>query len=99
MTSSRKHGRERITRPGGRPVILIIGGMGFIGLNTALRFLEVGQRVVLSQHSARRIPDVLKGEVGSRAMIAQMDVTNPYEVFEVVRRHQVDSIVNLMAPP
>src|SRR5438128_5472868 len=32
-------------------------------------------------------------------MIAQMDVTNPYEVFEVVRRHQVESIVNLMAPP
>ncbi len=31
-------------------MILIIGGMGFIGLNTALRFLEVGQKVVLSQH-------------------------------------------------
>lgn len=80
-------------------MILIIGGMGFIGLNTALRFLEVGQRVVLSQHSARRVPDAIKGEVGTRVMIAQMDVTNPYEVFEVVRRHQVESIVNLMAPP
>ncbi len=80
-------------------MILIIGGMGFIGLNTALRFLEIGQRVVLSQHSARRIPDVLKSEIGTRVMIAQMDVTNPYEVFEVVRRHQVESIVNLMAPP
>jgi UDP-glucose 4-epimerase len=80
-------------------MILIVGGMGFIGLNTALRFLEVGKRVVLSQHSARRIPDVLKAEVGTRAMVAQMDVTNPYEVFEVVRRHQVESIVNLMAPP
>jgi len=80
-------------------MILIVGGMGFIGLNTALRFLEVGQRVVLSQHSARRIPDVLKSEIGTRVMVAQMDVTNPYEVFEVVRRHQVESIVNLMAPP
>src|SRR3989475_5106441 len=80
-------------------MILIIGGMGFIGLNTALRFLEVGQRVVLSQHSARRIPDVLKNEIGTRIMIAQMDVTNPYEVFEVIRRHQVESIINLMAPP
>jgi len=80
-------------------MILIIGGMGFIGLNTALRFLEAGQRVVISQHSARRIPDLLRSEIGSRAMVAQMDVTNPYEVFEVVRRHQVESIVNLMAPP
>jgi UDP-glucose 4-epimerase len=28
-----------------------------------------------------------------------MDVTNPYELFEVVRRHRIESIVNLMAPP
>jgi UDP-glucose 4-epimerase len=80
-------------------MILIIGGMGFIGLNTALRFLEVGKPVVISQHSARRIPDVLKSEVGARVQVAQMDVTNPYEVFEVVRRHRIESIVNLMAPP
>ena len=80
-------------------MILVIGGMGFIGLNTTLRFLEVGQRVVISQHSARRVPDVLKTEIGARVLVAQMDVTNPYEVFDVVRRHQVESIVNLMAPP
>ncbi|PYN44803.1 MAG: hypothetical protein DMD95_09760 [Candidatus Rokuibacteriota bacterium] len=80
-------------------MILIIGGMGFIGLNTALRFLEAGQKVVISQHSSRRVPDVLKSEIGTRAFVAQMDVTNPYEVFEVVRRHQIESIVNLMAPP
>src|SRR5262245_48546807 len=77
-------------------MILVIGGMGFIGLN---RFLEVGKPVVISQHSARRIPDVLKSEVGTRVQVAQMDVTNPYELFEVVRRHRIESIVNLMAPP
>jgi UDP-glucose 4-epimerase len=76
-------------------VILIVGGMGFIGLNTALRFVEVGEKVVITQHSAHRVPDVLKDHV----VTARMDVTNPYEVFDVVRRHQVDSIVNLMAPP
>ena len=26
-------------------MILIVGGMGFTGLNTALRFVEVGQQV------------------------------------------------------
>lgn len=76
-------------------MILIVGGMGFIGLNTALRFVEAGEKVVISQHSAHRVPDVLK----DRVVTARMDVTNPYEVFDVVRRHQVDSIVNLMAPP
>src|SRR5215813_14824282 len=99
MMSSPKCGRARIIRQGRRLMILIIGGMGFTGLNTALRLLEVGKRGVISQHSARRVPDVLKGEIGTRVMVAQMDVTNPYEVFEVVCRHQVESIVNLMAPP
>ena len=76
-------------------MILIVGGMGFIGLNTALRFVEIGEKIVISQHSAHRLPDALQDRVAT----ARMDVTNPYEVFEVVRRHQVDSIVNLMAPP
>lgn len=39
--------------------------MGFIGLNVALRFVEVGERVVITQHSAHRVPDVLKEKVGS----------------------------------
>jgi UDP-glucose 4-epimerase len=80
-------------------MILIVGGMGFIGLNTALRFVEVGEKVVITQHSSHRVPDVLKDHVGTRVFTARMDVTNPYEVFEVIRRHQVESIVNLMAPP
>ena len=80
-------------------MILLVGGMGFIGLNTALRFVEAGEKVVITQHSAHRVPDVLKDHVGVNVFTARMDVTNPYEVFDVVRRHGVDSIVNLMAPP
>ena len=29
-------------------MILIIGGMGFIGLHTAMRLLEVGEKVVIT---------------------------------------------------
>jgi UDP-glucose 4-epimerase len=60
-----------------------------------MRFVEVGEKLVISQHSAHRLPDALRDRVAT----ARMDVTNPYEVFDVVRRHGVDSIVNLMAPP
>ena len=42
----------------GNIVILIIGGMGFIGLNTALRLLEVGENVVITQHTSHRMPDL-----------------------------------------
>jgi UDP-glucose 4-epimerase len=80
-------------------MILIVGGMGFIGMNVALRLVEVGEKVVITQHSARRVPEPLEKRVGSQVFTARMDVTNVYEVFDVVRRHEVDSIINLMAPP
>ena len=80
-------------------MILIVGGMGFIGLNTAERLVEAGERVVLSQHSAHRMPDALRDKLGGPVRTARMDVANVYEVFDVVRQHQVDSIINLMAPP
>lgn len=80
-------------------MILVIGGMGFIGLHATMRLLEVGQKVVISQHSAHRMPEPLQAELGARLFTARMDVANAYEVFDVVRRHQVESIVNLMAPP
>jgi UDP-glucose 4-epimerase len=80
-------------------MILIIGGMGFIGLNTAQRLVEVGETVLLSQHSAHRVPDALRDKLGSQVHTARLDVANAYALFDVVRRHQVDSIINLMAPP
>ena len=80
-------------------MILIVGGMGFIGMNTALRLVETGETVVITQHSARRVPEELEKKVGAQVFTARMDVANVYDVFDVVRRHEVDSIINLMAPP
>ena len=76
-------------------MILIVGGMGFIGLHTARNLLDMGHDIVLTQHRARREPEFLKDEIGKRVAIDSMDVTNTYEVQEVVRRHKVDAIVSL----
>ena len=80
-------------------VILIIGGMGFIGMNTALRCLEVGENVVITQHSASRVPDVMKDEIGKRAFVERMDVTNAFEVNAVFRKHDIDRVISFAAPP
>lgn len=80
-------------------MILIIGGMGFIGLNTALRLLETGESVVITQHSARRVPAVLEPELDRRVFIERMDVTKGYEVMDTAHRRRVESIISFAAPP
>ena len=81
-------------------MILIIGGMGFIGLNTAIRCLDVGESVVITQHSANRVPDIIKDEVGKRVFPERMDVTNSFEVDGVFRKHpDIDRIISFAAPP
>ena len=80
-------------------MILVIGGMGFIGLNTAIRLLEQGEDVVITQHSANRVPDVIKDEVGKRVLVERMDVTNSFEVNDVFRRHHIDGVISFAAPP
>ncbi len=80
-------------------MILIVGGMGFIGLNTTLRLLEVGEKVVITQHAAHRVPAVLADELGKRVFTERMDVTNAFEVLDVVKRTEADSIITFAAPP
>lgn len=83
----------RLTRP-----TLLVGGMGFIGLHTARRFLDQGQDVVLTYHAHRREPDFLQPDLGSRARVEQLDVLDAARVAEVIKQHAVDSVVYLAVP-
>ncbi len=80
-------------------MILLIGGMGFIGMHTTRSLLDAGESVVVSWFSTQRLPAFLKDEVGKRLFVERMDVSKTFEVFDVVRRNKVDSIIDLMAPP
>jgi UDP-glucose 4-epimerase len=82
----------------GHVMILITGGLGFIGLHTARRFLDVGEQVVLTQYRVRREPDFIKSEIGKRAFIETLDVTAGHDVIDLVRRHKVTGIVHLAVP-
>ncbi|HEY3061676.1 MAG TPA: NAD(P)-dependent oxidoreductase [Chloroflexota bacterium] len=77
---------------------LLIGGMGFIGLHTARAFLDAGQDVVVTYHQNRREPDFLQGDLGSRALVEQLDVTNAQAVTDLVDKHQPEGIVYLAVP-
>ncbi|MFI5269955.1 MAG: NAD-dependent epimerase/dehydratase family protein [Chloroflexota bacterium] len=79
-------------------MILITGGLGFIGLNTARGFVDAGEDVVLSQHSARREPEFLSPYWGKRAFIEQLDVADKDAWEALGQRHKIDGIVHLAAP-
>jgi len=79
-------------------MILITGGLGFIGLHTAKRFLDVGEQVVLTHYRVRREPDFIKNEIGKRAFIETLDVTAAHDVIDIVRKHKVTGIVHLAVP-
>jgi UDP-glucose 4-epimerase len=77
---------------------LLIGGMGFIGLHTARRFLDAGQDVVLTYHHNRREPDFLEADIGTRAQVERLDVLDADRVNDVIQRHRVEGVVYLAVP-
>lgn len=79
-------------------MILITGGMGFIGLHTARRFLDVGEDVVMTYYKQWREPSFIKDEIGGRATVEQLDITDGAALLDVVKKHKVDGIVHLAVP-
>jgi UDP-glucose 4-epimerase len=79
-------------------VILITGGLGFIGLHTARAFIDAGEDVVLTQHRTRREPEFLRNDLGSHAFIEHLDVTDAARLEELGRKYRFDGICHLAGP-
>jgi len=79
-------------------LILITGGLGMIGLHTARHLIDMGEEVVLTQYRVPRIPDFIESEIGKRAHIEQLDVTDAAQLRDIGRRRQITGIAHLAAP-
>jgi UDP-glucose 4-epimerase len=79
-------------------MILITGGLGFIGLHTARSLLDLGQDVVLTQYRVARQPDFIKDELGKRAFIEQLDATDGDALLAIGDKYPIDGIVHLATP-
>lgn len=77
---------------------LVTGGLGFIGLHTARALLDAGEDVVLTQYRVPREPDFIKGELGKRAFVEQLDVTDRDRLMEIGEKHKITGIVHLAVP-
>ncbi len=78
--------------------ILITGGTGFIGLHTARALLEAGHDVIATQFRVRRDPSFIAKELGGRLQREIVDITSPFGVNDVLRKHDVDGIIHLAVP-
>ncbi len=79
-------------------MILITGGLGFIGLHTARAFLDAGESVVLTRYRSARVPDFLQDEVGKRVFIEPVDLNSPYLIMDAIRKHKPTAICDLFVP-
>ncbi len=76
-------------------MILITGGLGFIGSHTTRAFLDLGERCVLVQRRAPDPPELLRADVGRRVFIEQADINDLASLLELGTRYDVTGIVHL----
>jgi UDP-glucose 4-epimerase len=76
-------------------MILITGGLGFIGSHTTQAVLDLGESCVLVQRHAADVPGAFAAEVGSRVFIEQANVGDLPALLEIGKRHKITGIVHL----
>jgi UDP-glucose 4-epimerase len=78
-------------------MILITGGMGFIGIRTA-RVLAALDDVVISYNRSVRSEEELQALIGARVETVRLDVSSPYSVGRAVAQFRPSSIIHLAVP-
>jgi UDP-glucose 4-epimerase len=79
-------------------MILVTGGLGFIGSHTARALTQLGETCVLTRHSTSEIPPVLAGTVGTDAVVERVDVGDSQALVALGERHNISGIVHLADP-
>jgi nucleoside-diphosphate-sugar epimerase len=76
---------------------LVTGGTGYLGSYVVRDLLQAGKEVVCLQRSG--INPVFRSVVGEdnldKARIVQADISNTFQVFDVIRQNKIDAIIHL----
>lgn len=76
-------------------MILVTGGLGFVGSHTTRALLDAGESCVLVQRRAPVLPEDLAGESGRRVFTERADVADLDALLEIGTRHTITGIVHL----
>lgn len=73
-------------------MILVTGGLGFIGSHTVRALVDQGEDCVVVQRRSCELPAVL---AGARVAVEQTDIADVDAFLEIGRRHKISGIVHL----
>jgi UDP-glucose 4-epimerase len=80
-------------------MLLIIGGLGFIGMHASAEFARQGEPLAATRFRANRDPKLLDELFGGRVQVVPLDMTDAAAVHDTFSRLGVTSVLNLLAPP
>ena len=79
-------------------MLLVTGGMGFIGMHLVKSLLDAGESVVATWHNSWRVPEIWGDELGKRVIAERLDVASTLDVLNLAKKHNVDGIIHLATP-
>lgn len=78
-------------------MILLTGGLGFLGCNLAYYLSRQGQKLLLTQHRISRIPTFLESFISKNIEISACDILDFSNLFCILSRYPIDSIIHAAA--
>jgi UDP-glucose 4-epimerase len=77
-------------------MILVIGGLGFVGSNTTEALLKLGEDCVVTRYEKDIVPSFLKDFIGKHLFVEQVDVMNLDSLMAIGKKYPITGIVNLV---
>jgi len=75
-------------------MILVTGGLGFLGLSLGKYLLDSGEEVLLTRHRNPQLPDILQPYIGKNLHVAPMEITSLTTILDALKRYKVESIIH-----